>query len=51
MSNFLEERVVEIHHWTDRLFSFKTTRDPSFRFKNGQFTDNMLYGLLRDEVA
>lgn len=38
MSNFLEERVVEIHHWTDRLFSFKTTRDPSFRFKNGQFT-------------
>lgn len=38
MSNFLEERVVEIYHWTDRLFSFKTTRDPSFRFKNGQFT-------------
>ena len=38
MSTFLEERVLDIHHWTDRLFSFKTTRDPSFRFKNGQFT-------------
>jgi ferredoxin/flavodoxin---NADP+ reductase len=38
MSNFLQETVLDIHHWTDRLFSFKTTRDPSFRFKNGQFT-------------
>lgn len=38
MSNFFEERVLDIHHWTPRLFSFKTTRDPSFRFKNGQFT-------------
>ena len=38
MTNFLEETVLDIHHWTDRLFSFKTTRDPSFRFKNGQFT-------------
>jgi ferredoxin/flavodoxin---NADP+ reductase len=38
MSNFIEERIVDVRHWTDRLFSFKTTRDPSFRFKNGQFT-------------
>jgi ferredoxin--NADP+ reductase len=38
MTNFLEETVLDIHHWTDRLFSFKTTRDPAFRFKNGQFT-------------
>jgi len=38
MSNFLEEKVLSVHHWTDRLFSFTTTRDPSFRFKNGQFT-------------
>jgi ferredoxin--NADP+ reductase len=30
--------VTEVRHWTDRLFSFKTTRSPSFRFKNGQFT-------------
>jgi ferredoxin--NADP+ reductase len=38
MSNFVEETVLDICHWTDRLFSFKTTRDPTFRFKNGQFT-------------
>ena len=38
MSNFNEERVLSVHHWTDRLFSFTTTRDPGFRFENGQFT-------------
>ncbi len=38
MSNFIEERVLSVHHWTDTLFSFKTTRDPSFRFRSGQFT-------------
>ena len=32
------ETVTSVKHWTDRLFSFKTTRDPSFRFKNGHFT-------------
>ena len=38
MSAFEQEKVTEVRHWTDRLFSFKTTRSPSFRFKNGQFT-------------
>ncbi len=38
MSNFNEERVVNVHHWTDSLFSFRTTRSPSFRFQSGQFT-------------
>jgi ferredoxin--NADP+ reductase len=38
MSNFNEERVISVHHWTDQLFSFRTTRDPSFRFRNGEFT-------------
>ena len=38
MSNFYEERVLSVHHWTDTLFSFTTTRDSTFRFKNGQFT-------------
>jgi len=38
MSNFFEERVLSVHHWTDTLFSFTTTRDPGFRFENGQFT-------------
>lgn len=45
MSNFFEEKVLTVHHWTDRLFSFTTTRDPSFRFINGQF---VMIGLLVD---
>ncbi len=31
------ETVLTVHHWTDRLFSFTTTRDQSLRFENGQF--------------
>ena len=38
MSNFNFENVLSVHHWTDNLFSFTTTRDPSFRFRNGEFT-------------
>ncbi len=38
MSAFNEERVLTVHHWTDRLFSFTTTRDASLRFLNGHFT-------------
>src|ERR1700674_3815194 len=38
MSNFNSESVLSVHHWTDTLFSFTTTRDPSFRFRNGEFT-------------
>lgn len=37
MSNLTHEQVTSVHHWTDRLFSFKTTRNPAFRFLNGQF--------------
>ncbi|MFG1375951.1 ferredoxin--NADP reductase [Xanthobacter autotrophicus] len=37
-SNFFEEQVLGVHHWTDRLFSFTTTRDPGFRFRTGEFT-------------
>lgn len=37
MSNFHRESVLSVHHWTDNLFSFKTTRDSSFRFRNGEF--------------
>ena len=33
----LKEKVTSIHHWTDKTFSFKTTRNISFRFKNGEF--------------
>jgi ferredoxin--NADP+ reductase len=38
MSNFNVETVLSVHHWTDRLFSFTTTRTPAFRFLSGQFT-------------
>jgi ferredoxin-NADP reductase len=38
MSDFNQESVLSVHHWTDTLFSFTTTRDPSFRFRNGEFT-------------
>ncbi|WP_040486020.1 ferredoxin--NADP reductase [Lutibaculum baratangense] len=37
MAAFFEEKVLDVRHWTDTLFSFKTTRDPTFRFLNGQF--------------
>lgn len=38
MSNLLREQVIDVNHWTDTLFSFKTTRNSGFRFKNGHFT-------------
>ena len=38
MSAFLEATVLSVHHWTDRLFSFTTTRDQALRFSNGHFT-------------
>ncbi|MCC6868955.1 MAG: ferredoxin--NADP reductase [Burkholderiales bacterium] len=38
MSAFNEERVLSVHHWTGRLFSFTTTRNAAMRFSNGHFT-------------
>ncbi len=38
MSALMTEQVTHVHHWNDNLFSFRTTRDPGFRFKNGHFT-------------
>ena len=32
-----EETVLSVHHYTDRLFKFRTTRPPSFRFRSGEF--------------
>jgi ferredoxin--NADP+ reductase len=37
MAAFNKERITEVHHWNDTLFSFKCTRDAGLRFKNGQF--------------
>jgi ferredoxin--NADP+ reductase len=31
------EHVLDVHHWNDTLFSFRTTRDPGFRFDSGHF--------------
>ena len=31
------EKLLELHHWSDELFNFKTTRGPGLRFDNGQF--------------
>jgi ferredoxin/flavodoxin---NADP+ reductase len=43
---FLVEKVTWVHHWTDSLFSFRTTRDPAFRFENGQF---VMLGLPKED--
>src|SRR5262245_51248873 len=37
MSQFNEERVLSVRHWNDSLFSFTTTRNQGFRFRNGHF--------------
>ncbi|MDD9855328.1 MAG: ferredoxin--NADP reductase [Gammaproteobacteria bacterium] len=31
------ETVTEVHHWSDTLFTIKTTRAPGMRFRNGEF--------------
>jgi ferredoxin/flavodoxin---NADP+ reductase len=37
MASIGTERVLSVHHWNDTLFSFRTTRDPGLRFRNGHF--------------
>jgi ferredoxin/flavodoxin---NADP+ reductase len=37
MAAFSTETVLEVKHWTDNLFSFKTTRGTALRFQSGQF--------------
>ena len=38
MSALRNEIVRSVHHWTEELFSFRTSRDKGFRFASGQFT-------------
>ena len=45
MAALVEEKVTEITHWNDTLFSFKTTRADAFRFHNGHF---VMLGLMVD---
>jgi ferredoxin--NADP+ reductase len=33
----ITEKVTWVHHWSDRTFSFKTTRSNTFRFTAGEF--------------
>ena len=43
---FFLETVTWVQHWTDELFSFRTTRDPAFRFQSGQF---VMVGLVKED--
>ena len=43
---FYVETVTWVQHWTDSLFSFRTTRDPGLRFESGQF---VMVGLMTEE--
>lgn len=44
--NLTAERVVEVQHYTDRLFRFRLTRPASFRFRSGEF---VMIGLRTDD--
>ena len=37
MVTIVKETVTAVQHWDHNLFSFKTTRQPSFTFENGHF--------------
>ena len=37
MAAFPEVTILDVHHWNESLFSFRTTRDPGLRFRNGHF--------------
>jgi ferredoxin--NADP+ reductase len=37
-ATFFGETVTHVHHWTEHLFSFRCTRDATFRFRAGEFT-------------
>jgi ferredoxin--NADP+ reductase len=40
------ETVTSVHHWSNRTFSFCTTRNPAFRFNAGEF---VLIGVIHEE--
>ena len=41
-----EEVVTEVKHWSNKTFSFKTTRDSGFNFRTGEFT---MMGMMIDD--
>ena len=40
------QTVIEVQHYTDRLFSFKVTRPRTLRFRSGEF---VMIGLLKED--
>lgn len=46
MRSTITETVTQVRHWNDTLFSFRTTRQPTFTFENGQF---VMMGLQLEE--
>ncbi len=46
MVTLATEHVLDVHHWNDKLFSFRTTRDPGLRFDSGHF---VMIGLKVDQ--
>jgi len=43
---FSSEKVIDVVHWNDTLFSFKTTRSQGLRFRNGEY---IIIGLAQGE--
>lgn len=39
------EEVTNVHHWSDDVFTLRTTRPASFRFRSGEF---VMLGLMQD---
>ncbi|MCH7881918.1 MAG: ferredoxin--NADP reductase [Proteobacteria bacterium] len=37
MTEIHREKVIDVHHWSDTLFTIKATRNRSLRFRNGEF--------------
>ena len=40
------QTVLEVQHYTDRLFSFRVTRPKTLRFRSGEF---VMIGLLKED--
>jgi len=40
------QKVISVHHYTDRLFKFRLERPTSFRFRSGEF---IMLGLMKED--
>ena len=45
------QKVLEVKHWNDRLFSFKVTRPASLRFRSGEFVMIGLMGEVNEKTG